>query len=284
MSSTAPSKRLYPTNRLPEGKSLSALAWPFLRSTVGAKFLVALTGLGLTLFVALHMYGNLQIFAGQEKINNYARFLKDLGPLLWVARIGLLTIFVLHIFLTLWLKKRSLEARPIRYVHEATIQASLASRTMVLSGLVILAFVLFHLAHFTFGWVHAANLHGQVVRVHDPKPGAEPVFARETSVNVLNLLDQHGHHDVYSMMIFGFRNPVVSILYLISQFLLLMHLSHGVASTFQTLGANSPRWQPTIRVFGWAVTLLVTVGNIAIVIGVWTGLASLPPILYVPPT
>ena len=266
MTAAVPTKRQHKPNSLPSGQG--ALAWfsPILQTSVGAKFLVALTGIGLTGFVIMHMLGNLQIFMGQDKLNNYAKFLKDLGPMLWVARIGLLLLLVVHMYLSIRLKLRAYHARPIPYVHEDTIQASIASRTMLWTGLLIFIFLLFHLAHYTFGWIGTAQFieGGQVKHVsyldlHDP------------------LNDPTGRHDVYSMTVFGFMNPVVSILYIVAQVLLLMHLSHGVGSVFQTLGANSPRWQPTVRILSWAIALLVGLGNIGIVVAVWVGALKLPP-------
>jgi succinate dehydrogenase / fumarate reductase cytochrome b subunit len=256
MTAAAPTKRQHRPNNLPAEKRPTG-AWPIVRSSVGAKFLVALTGICLTGFVIVHMLGNLQIFEGQAKINNYAKFLKDLGPLLWVARIGLLALLAIHMTLSIRLNQRSSEARPIPYFHEDTIQASFASRTMLQTGLLVFAFLLFHLAHYTFGWIGTAQQDGR-------------------TVGYLDLHDPAGLHDVYSMTILGFRNPVVSILYIVAQILLLLHLSHGVGSVFQTLGANSPRSQPAIRILGWAVALLVGVGNIAIVVGVWAGAVPLP--------
>src|SRR5262249_46149480 len=93
-------------------------------STVGLKFLVAVTGLALTGFVIFHLLGNLQVFAGRDAFNKYAQTLKSLGPLLWVARGGLLTVFVIHIFIALRLKKRNLDARPVPYKFERTVKAS----------------------------------------------------------------------------------------------------------------------------------------------------------------
>ena len=110
----------------------------------------------LTGFVIVHLIGNLQVlpaFGGRDAINAYAKFLKDQGPLLWIARGGLLTVFVLHIFFALTLAWRARKARPIRYQYPATIQASAASVTMPWTGLAILAFAIFHFAHYTFGWV-----------------------------------------------------------------------------------------------------------------------------------
>src|SRR5262245_417126 len=137
----------------------------YLASSVGGKQLVAVTGLGLTGFVLVHMLGNLQIFAGlgdamagQDALNGYAKFLKDQGPLLWVARGALLLIFVLHIALALWLNARNRAARPVAYHYRNTIKATWASRHMVSTGVVVGLFVLFHLAHYTFGWVDGAEV------------------------------------------------------------------------------------------------------------------------------
>ena len=225
-------------------------------STVGAKFLVAITGLALTGFVIVHMLGNLQIFLGREAINEYAHKLKSLGPLLWVARLSLLAIFVIHIWLAIRLKLRSAAHRPTGYAYERTVQASFASRTMIYSGLLILAFVLFHIAHFTLGLVQSA-------------PTAEG-----GSQNMLDLHDptKPEYHDVYRMMIIGLSNPIIAGLYIIAQIILMLHMSHGVASTFQSLGLNTPRTQSAFQILGWAVTLLVGGGNIAIVLAVWLGL------------
>src|SRR5439155_7865184 len=116
------------------------------------KSLIALTGLGLTGFVIAHMLGNLQTYMGRDKLNTYAKLLKDMGPLLWAARFGLLALLVLHVILSIRLKLLAYRARPIPYFHEQTIQSSIASRTMLHTGLIILAFLSFHLAHYTFGW------------------------------------------------------------------------------------------------------------------------------------
>src|SRR5436305_13937749 len=98
MTSAVPTKRQQKTNSLPYGKGAVAWLLPIFQTSVGAKFLIAITGLGLTGFVIAHMVGNLQIFAGQEKLNSYAKFLKDLGPLLWAARFGLLALLILHMY------------------------------------------------------------------------------------------------------------------------------------------------------------------------------------------
>lgn len=261
MSSLAPSKRDYKTNTIQGDPGL--LAW-FKRvfvSTVGSKYVVAVTGLLLTGFVIVHMIGNLQVFAGQDAVNRYAQFLKDMGALLWVARIGLLLIFLTHVIWAVRLSIKARKARPVPYVYKDTVQASLSSRTMIYTGLVILAFLIFHIAHFTLGAVKGAEV----------KPGVV--------VNYLELRDAMGRHDVYSMVIYGFRDPVVSVLYLIAQALLFMHLGHGVQSTFQSLGINGPRWNTALRMLGWTVALIVVGGNFAIVLGVWLGFVQPAPLV-----
>jgi succinate dehydrogenase / fumarate reductase cytochrome b subunit len=204
------------------------------RSSLGSKFLMALTGLGLTGFVIAHMIGNLQVFSGRDALNSYAAALKHLGGLLWAFRIGLLLIFVLHIIygLRLWFANRA--ARPVLYHFKKYRQASLASRTMLWTGCVILAFVLFHLAHFTFLWVN-------------------PSYAE--------LHDDQGRHDVYAMTILGFRNPMISLLYIIAIALLAIHLSHGIQSLFQSLGLSHPHWTPMIKMIGGALAVIIFVGN-----------------------
>jgi succinate dehydrogenase / fumarate reductase cytochrome b subunit len=111
-------------------------------SSIGAKTIMAATGAGLFLFVIAHMLGNLQIFLGPEALNAYAKKLQSLPELLWPARIGLLTIFLLHVGSALKVSQANRTARPVRYQKNASIQVGFASRTLVMSGLIILAFVI----------------------------------------------------------------------------------------------------------------------------------------------
>jgi succinate dehydrogenase / fumarate reductase cytochrome b subunit len=162
-----------------------------------------------------------------------------------------LAIFVLHIVLTLRLKRRNLAARPTRYVREATMQASWASRNMVLTGLIILAFVIFHLLHYTVGIVQ--KIQG---------PGAAPI-------GLLSLHDVHGRPDVYAMVIHGFREPWIVITYVIAQILLGIHLSHGIASMFQSMGWTRPATWPLIRAVGVILAAILMIGNIAMPLAVY---------------
>ncbi len=253
MSTATASKRAARPNDA--GTPLSQWLLVPLGSTVGSKFLVALTGLALTGFVVAHMSGNLLLFKGRDALNSYALFLKERGALLWLARGGLLFAFVLHLSLALRLHRRNRAARPTAYAYQNTVQASWASRQMALTGIVILAFVVFHLLHFTFGAVAATA------------PGAK---------NFLDLTDPTDpkRHDVYAMAVYGFRNVAVSLAYIVAQVFLFLHLSHGIASTFQSLGWCSPRIWPTLRRIGLTLAVIVAAGNIAMPLAVMTGLVG----------
>lgn len=237
----------------PESSS-SQWAESYLGSTVGSKILVAITGLLLVGFVVFHMIGNLKLLYGRSSINEYAHFLKHgLGPLLWIARGGLLAIFIGHIALALKLKARTASARPVPYLNQRSTQATLQSRTMLTSGLVVGAFILFHLAHFTFGWTHDADL-GNGMRA-----------------NYLELTDPAGHADVYSMMIAGFSTPWIAVIYVVAQLVLFAHLSHGIQSTIQTIGLKGTRFAGLWTSLGYAVAGTVLLGNLLIVGAVWSG-------------
>jgi succinate dehydrogenase / fumarate reductase cytochrome b subunit len=247
-----------PPEREP-GQKAGPFLSAFVQSSVGAKILVALTGIGLVTFVIFHMIGNLKVFEGQDAINSYAYFLKhSLGALIWIARAGLLAIFVLHLALAIRLTLRSWAARPVPYQHPGSVQATTASRTMIWSGVVVGLFILYHLAHFTFGWLNGVEV----------KPGHV--------VNYLDLKDNDGRQDVYSMVVAGFSNPVIAILYVAAQLVLFVHLLHGVQSSFQSLGLKNRRFARAIWIFGLLTALTILVGNLVIVFGVFAGWA--PPI------
>ncbi len=251
------------TVRHPKGPPLVSAerrfgAWlvTVLDSSVGAKVVVALGGIGLALFAIFHMLGNLKIFQGRDALNAYAHFLKhDLGALLWLARAGLLGIFLLHGVLALRLKWRTASARPQPYAYPARTPDRLAARTMALTGVLIGLFILLHLAHFTLGWVHAAEQNGQ-------------------PIHYLDLKDAQGRHDVYAMVVAGFRTTWIAAIYLLAQVALFVHLIHGIPSTFQTLGLQSRRTLSAVRRLGMLVAAIILIGNCGIVIAVWGGWVS----------
>lgn len=211
----------------------------FYVSSIGKKILVALTGLGLAGFLLGHLLGNLLVFVGPDAINAYAVKLKDLGPLLWVARIGLLAMVGIHIVATVQLTKANRAARLDTYGKEATQVASKSSRIMIWSGLTILAFVIYHLMHFT---LHAGNDYS----------------------SYMTTLDGREVHDVYKMVIDGFSWAPASLFYVIAMVLLCSHLSHGVSSVFQTLGLATKQTWPIFQRLGQGYALLILVGNCSI--------------------
>jgi succinate dehydrogenase / fumarate reductase cytochrome b subunit len=236
------------------------------RTSLGGKFLMALTGLGLIVFVLGHMAGNLLIYLGRDAINTYGQTLKSNPELLWAARGGLLTIFVVHLVVGIYLTLGNRAARPVQYQRQDTVKASLASRHMLLTGLVLLAFILYHLGHYTFGFFNTAEVQ---------RPDGMVV-----AVNYLDLHDAeyaranpgHYRHDVYGMVVAGFQNPVVTGLYLVAMVFLFLHLWHGGSSWFQSLGLNHPRYQALLRWIGPGVATLVFVGNCSIPLAVLSGL------------
>ncbi len=205
----------------------------FAKSSIGRKIIVALTGLALVLFLAGHLLGNLLIFAGEEAFNEYAHFLHTFlhGMGVWIARIGLLVCFVVHIWFTVLLTKENKAARP-KYAHDATVQAPKSSRIMIWSGLTILAFVIFHILHFT--------------------------------VRTDSELATIGEESPWRMVIEGFQNPLVVIFYVIAMTLLCSHLSHGVASIFQTLGLRSKKTAGSIKALAKIYAVVIYLGFISI--------------------
>ena len=233
------------------------LVGSFFRSSIGRKILMAVTGLILIGFVIGHLVGNLQVFQDPDHLNGYAQFLHQLGPLLWVARIGLLIAVVIHIWAATVLTLENKQARgPEAYGFKHTIRATLASRTMRLTGYVVLAFILYHLAHFTFGAAQAgtfkANLPAYTMQ-QDYSVAGFPVVKSGAQVA-----------DVHSMVILAFQNAAVSVFYIVAVGLLSFHLLHGFDSMFQTFGVRSSRWSPGLRKLTVLFCAAYFLGNLAI--------------------
>jgi succinate dehydrogenase / fumarate reductase cytochrome b subunit len=218
----------------------------FYESTLGKKVVMAVTGVILFGYVLAHLIGNLQIYSPDPaQINRYAHFLHSHDILLWVARCVLLSAVILHITASvqLWLLKQ--KARPDAYVKKDDVPTSYAARTMVWSGPIIAAFVIFHVLHLTVG---------SVLPLH-------------------NLAD--GDMDVRTNVIAGFQNPAVAGFYIIAMALLCMHLYHGLWSMFQSLGVSHPRYTPIIKKFAAAFAWFVAIGNISIPVAVLAGVLKL---------
>jgi len=214
----------------------------FLRSSLGLKIVMALTGVILLGFVIGHMLGNLQVYLGPEAFNAYAASLRALGhgTLLWVARAGLLVAALLHIWSAWRLTLMNNAARAVGYREVERRESSYASRTMRWSGVILLLFIVYHLMHFTFG-VHAVH----------------PYFV---------------HGDAYHNFVTGFQSPLVSGFYVLAMLALGLHLYHGAWSFMQTLGLSHPRYNDLRYAFAGFITLVMLAGNISFPVAVLTGL------------
>ncbi len=221
----------------------------FLNSSIGRKAVVAVTGTLLSLWLLAHMAGNLQVFLGPDAINSYGVALRKIPALLWFMRIGTLVIFVVHLVFAFRLVRENRAARPERYRHPNTLQATFASRTMIWTGLLIFTYTMYHLAHYTLGWAHPELFH---------------------------VKDDMGRHDVYTMIITSFRNVYISVIYLAAMFVTAMHLSHGVQSVFQSLGWNNPVWMRRYKLTAWIFSALIFIGFSSIPVAVLAGLLKLP--------
>lgn len=219
-------------------------------SSVGKKFIMAATGLLMFFFVVAHLAGNLQVFLQPygEAINRYGAFLQGNIELLWPARIGLLVIVGLHIWSAVKLSAKNKAARPQPYAKYEVVVASYASRTMLMSGLIILAFIIYHLLHFT---------------VQAP--------VNFTGKNFLELEDVKHQHDVFAMMVLGFSNTGVAAFYIFAMFLLFLHLSHGLGAMFQSLGWKDDAYRRMIAKFAKIASWLIFVGYISIPIAIQLG-------------
>lgn len=215
----------------------------FLQISVGKKLVLATTGLILIGFVVVHMVGNLQVFAGQEKLNAYAYMLQNLGPLKWLARIFLLSAFVLHLVTAIRIVLENAKARPIPYQKEATHVASFASKTMRQSGIIIALFLIYHIFHFT------------VLPDHGIK-------------------DALGRHDAFKMVVTGFSVWYVSLIYIIAQTALSLHLSHAFFSIFQTFGLNRPSIEPNIKLASNGLAAILFIGNCSIPVSILLGIVK----------
>jgi len=218
------------------------------KSSIGRKFIVAITGLFLVLFLAGHLAGNMLIFAGPEAFNEYAYLLHHMlhGAGIWLARAGLLAMLVLHIAATISLTKENRAARK-QYEHKATIQASRASRFMIGSGITILVFVIYHILHFT---ARVGN------EYNNPDLYSYVLKNGETV------------HNAWKMVIDGFGVWYVVIFYVIAMALLANHLTHGVQSIFQTLGWRSRKSAGLIDLCSKAYTAVIFIGFISIPISI----------------
>ncbi|MBI2093427.1 MAG: succinate dehydrogenase cytochrome b subunit [Candidatus Omnitrophica bacterium] len=213
-----------------------------LRSSVGRKILVATTGLLLLGFILAHLAGNLLIFLGPNTLNAYAKKLRDLGLLLWVARFLLLSAAITHIVLSIQLAIENRRARPIANRRQHYLETGIAARSMVATGLLIGFYTAYHLLHFTFRITHPGISQG---------------------------IDAMGRHDVYSMVVLSFQQWPITLFYIGAMALLSLHLSHGFSSSFQSLGWNDDRSLLRLKRAGEVLSLGIFLGYVSIPLAVW---------------
>lgn len=218
-----------------------------LDSTVGQKVVTAATGLGLIGFVIAHLLGNLQMFAGPDAINIYAEKLQKLGPLLWIARLGLIALVGLHIAMTVRLTLRNRRAAMVENTRVVRQASTWSSRWMAASGSLILLFIIFHLLHFTMGVIQPATA---------------------------ELEDSVGRHDVYTMVIRGFDNWAIAAFYIVSMLVLMSHLSHATFSVLQTLGIVRMGKDTPMKLAAKIVGIALALGFISIPCAVLFGWLS----------
>jgi succinate dehydrogenase / fumarate reductase, cytochrome b subunit len=209
----------------------------FFSTTIGQKFIVAITGFFMIFFLLAHLAGNLEIFFGPNAVNQYAAFLRTIPKTLWTFRILLIVSVIAHIWVTVSLTNKNRKARQNGYALKKSRKANFFSRTMMVSGLTILVFIAYHLAHYTIGLFN-------------------PEF--------MQLTDEKGRHHVYNMMVMGFSHPMVSGLYILAQILLAFHLTHGVSSAARTLGFTNGVVYERLRISGMIFAAVIAMLYISI--------------------
>lgn len=210
----------------------------FWRSTIGKKVVMAVTGVIMIGFLISHMISNVFIFRDPAHLDEYGRFLRSLGGLLWLARAGLLAALVLHVIAAVQLTQRDRAARPVGYDTKAPQVSTVASRTIRIGGVILLAFIILHLMHFTWGTIHPDFREGEAGR------------------NV----------------IVGFASPIAVALYVFAMIWLGFHLYHGAWSSMRTLGLVRPSDSPLKRRISAALAIIIYGGFTIIPIGVFLGL------------
>lgn len=217
---------------------MSAPATTFFASSIGKKAAMAVSGIILSLFVLGHMVGNLQVYAGPDKLNHYAQLLRISMPLLWTVRAVLLACTLIHVISAFQVWQANTAARPSRYRVRVDRKTTYAARTMILSGPILALFVLYHIAHLTLG----------------VGPGT------------------FDEHNVYQNVINGFSVWYVALLYIVAMGALGFHMIHGVWSLFQSMGWEHSKYNQARRIVATAITAIVVIGNLSIPISVLTGL------------
>lgn len=222
-------------------------------TAVGKKYVMAISGLAMIGFVVFHMIGNLKMYFGQADLDHYAEFLKELlypiapkGVVLWILRGGLIAMLVLHLHAAWSLTRLNRHARAVKYQGPRDYQvANFASRTMRWTGIIVLAYLVWHLLDLTFGTVNAIGTDGEFVR-----------------------------GEVYNNVVRSLDRPLVAAFYVVANILLGIHLFHGMWSIFQSLGWNNPRFNSWRRGLAAGFAAVVVVGNVSFPVAVLAGIVG----------
>ena len=217
-----------------------------LQHTVGRKILMAITGQGMVLFAIVHVLGNSSIFIGPNGINAYAEHLHSLGPLVWVFRLVMLTLLVIHVIYGIQTTLENNAAKPQGYAVKKNLRTGFAAQNMIWTGLVLLAFLVYHLLHFT---------------------------ARVTP-DIVQAVDSAGRYDVYKMVTSSFSHGLIAFVYVAAMVALCLHLFHGIQSFFQTMGWNNECTLPFFSKLGKALAVIFLIGYSSIPVFILAGILS----------
>jgi succinate dehydrogenase / fumarate reductase cytochrome b subunit len=217
-----------------------------LSDSIGRKVVMAITGLLMVLFVVGHMLGNWSIFAGANGINTYAEKLHGLPVVVWATRVVMLAAVLFHLVLSIQITLENNKANPSKYAVDRSLRATFAGKNMIWTGLLLGAFIVFHLFHFTIRSV----------------PGMEIVQVQELS----------GRFDVFAMVAGAFGKAFTAVVYVVAMVSLFLHLSHGVQSTFQSMGLNNPKTMPGFVKFGTVLSVIFLLGYGSIPVAIFFGL------------
>lgn len=215
----------------------------FYTSPVGKKIITGITGLGLTLFVLVHMLGNLTLFAGNKAYNQLAHFIDSWGILLYLIEFSFLAIAIFHAVIGITIRLNTLKARPVGYSQLKSIgtpsKQSLSSRSMLITGVVLLVFLIFHLATFKFGAYYSTVINGVEMR------------------------------DLSSLVMEKFRNPAYAFGYTGVMIMLAVHLRHGIWSAWQSIGALNSKISPVVYAIALILAILIAIGFIVLPLAIY---------------
>jgi succinate dehydrogenase / fumarate reductase cytochrome b subunit len=218
----------------------------FLTSSVGRKVLMAGSGFFMLFFVTVHLLGNSTIFIGPAALNAYAEKLHSLGPLVWIFRAFMFLMLVFHVWLGITLTLENSAANPAKYAVSKKLKATFSSETMIWTGVLLLAFIVYHLLQFT-------------LRI-------TPDILAESRASVPG--------DVFRMVVHSFGSTPISVIYVAAMVTLFLHLSHGIQSIFQTVGCSNDRSLPKITALGKLISFVFLVGYSAIPVLILAGILN----------